>query len=132
MVANFTSVILENGLLPIAPAVQKRLNLNPGDPLRISIKALNRVERKTARSRREELLKEKDLRVLTPAEQDELIALANAEFDAAITRAKRVVQKSHPELFDKNGQPNMRKLLASLRPTAKKRKSTTRKRFKSR
>jgi hypothetical protein len=132
MVANFTSVILEHGLLPIAPAIQKRLGLSPGDPVRISIKALTRFERKTAKSRRDELLEEKDLRVLTPAEQDELIALANAKFDAAIMRAKRVVQKRHPELFDKNGQPNMRKLLASLRPTAKQRKSTARKRFKSR
>jgi hypothetical protein len=132
MVANFTSVILEHGLLPIAPAIQKRLGLSPGDPVRISIKALNRFERKTARSRRDELLKEKDLRVLTPAEQAELIALANAEFDATIARAKRMVQKSHPELFDKNGQPNMRKLLASLRTTTKKRKDTVQKRLKSR
>jgi len=47
-----------------------------------------------------ELLAEKDLRILTPQEQAELIALANAEFDSAITRAKTLVEKKSPELFD--------------------------------
>jgi hypothetical protein len=39
-------------------------------------------------------IKEKDVRVLTPKERAELIALANAEFDSAIARAKKLVQKN--------------------------------------
>lgn len=133
MVANFTSVILKNGLLPIAPAVQKRLNLSPGDQVRINIKVLNRPVRQASQSRYDELWAEKDRRVLTPAEQAELIALADAEFDAAIARAKKIVQKKHPELFDEHGRLRRRKALASLRPppSVRKTKSMTRKRRKS-
>jgi len=122
MVANFTSVVLENGLLPIAPAVQKRLDLNPGDQVRINIKVLGRLDKpQTSTARYDELLAEKEGRILTPKERAELITLADAEFDAAIARAKKLVQKSNPELFDDRGQLKKRKALASLRSSTKKR-----------
>jgi hypothetical protein len=63
------------------------------------------------------LLKEKDVRVLTPTEQVELIALANAEFDEAILLARKRVQKKHPEMLDEQAQLRKRKALASLQPT---------------
>ncbi|MDZ7360794.1 MAG: hypothetical protein ONB46_08725 [candidate division KSB1 bacterium] len=126
MVANFTSVVLENGLLPIAPEVQKRLDLNPGDHVRINIKVLGRPDKSQASTARyAELLAEKELRILTPKEQAELIALADAEFDAAIARVKKLVQKSHPDLFDEKGRLKKRKALASLRLPAKKGKDET-------
>jgi hypothetical protein len=115
MIANFTSVILENGLVPIAPSIQKRLGLSQGDQVRISIKVLGRPEKhQTADTRYAELLTEKDLRILTPQEQAELIALANAEFDSAIARTKKSLQKNTPELFDAQGRLKKRKALASL------------------
>jgi len=46
MSTNFTSVILENGLVPIASSVQKRLRLRPGVQVRISIKVLDQSEQK--------------------------------------------------------------------------------------
>ncbi len=126
MVANFTSVVLENGLLPIAPSVQKRLGLNPGDQVRINIKVLGQSHKPQASTARyDKLLAEKDLRILTPQEQAELIALADAEFDVAIARAKKLVQKSIPELFDEQGRLKTRKALASLRSSRKAGKSGT-------
>jgi len=126
MLANFTSVVLENGLVPIAPSVQKRLGLNPGDQVRINIKVLYRPDKsQTARARYEELLGEKDVRVLTPKERTELIALANAEFDAAIADAKKLAQKTNPGLFDVQGRLKRRKALASLRSSTEKRKART-------
>jgi hypothetical protein len=134
MVANFNAVILENGLLPIAPAVQKRLNLSPGDQVRINIKVLNRPVRRASQSRFDELWEKKDKRVLTPSEQAELVALADAEFDTAIARAKKIVQKKHPELFDEHGRLRRRKALASLipLPSRRKAKSMARKKRNSR
>lgn len=124
MIANFTSVVLENGLLPIAPALQKRLGLNPGDQVRINIKVLHRpAKTQTAKARYEELLEEKDMRVLTPKERTELIALANAEFDTALAHAKKIAQKTTPELFDAQGRLKRRKALASLRDSTAKRKA---------
>jgi hypothetical protein len=124
MVANFTSVVLENGLLPIAVSVQKRLGLNPGDQVRISIKVLNRPDkRQTTKARYDELLAEKDKRILTPQERADLIALANEEFDVAIAHAKKFAQKSNPELFDEHGQLKKRKALASLRVSTKRKKT---------
>lgn len=130
MIANFTSVVLENGLLPIAPSLQKRLGLNPGDQVRINIKVLHRpAKTQTAKARYEELLEEKDVRVLTPKERAELIALANAEFDAALAHAKKLAQKANPELFDAQGRLKRRKALASLRyPTAKRKARADRER----
>jgi len=126
MVASFTSVVLENGLLPIVPSVQKRLSLNPGDQVRINITVLGRIDKpQTSTARYDELLAEKEERLLTPKEQAELIALGDAELDAAIARAKKLVQKSHPELFDERGQLRKRKALASLRSSTKKRKVET-------
>jgi len=120
MVANFTSVVLENGLLPIVPSVQKRLSLNPGDQVRINIKVLGRIAKpQTFTARYDELLAEKEVRLLTPTEQAELIALGDVELDTAIARAKKLVQKSHPELFDERGQLQKRKALASLRSLTK-------------
>ena len=93
----FTSVVLENGLLPIASSAQKRLGLSPGDQVRISIAVLNRPAlRQNSETRYKKLLAEKNQRVLTPEEQEELIALANAEFDVVISRARQMVQKKHP------------------------------------
>ncbi len=116
MVANFTSVVLEDGSLPIMPSVHKRLGLNPGDQVRISIKVLAQPNKlRSSKARYAELLVEKDLRVLTPKEQAELIAFANAEFDAAIVHAKKLVQKNNPELFDEHGRLKKRQALASLR-----------------
>ncbi len=115
MVANFTSIVLENGIVPIAPVVQKRLGLNPGDQVSISIKVLNRPKQKKGGTRYAELLKDKDNRVLTPDEQAELIAFANAEFDFAIANAKKVVQKSNPELFNARGRLIIRKAVESIR-----------------
>jgi len=126
MVANFTSVVLHNGLLPIAPSVQKRLSLNPGDQVRISIKVLGRLDKpQTSTARYDELLAEKKARILAPKEQAELITLGDAEFDAAIARAKKLVQKSHPELFDEQGRLKKRKALVSLRSATKKGKVET-------
>ena len=133
MVANFTSVVLENGLLPIAPSVQKRLSLSPGDQVRINIKVLGRPHKsQTFTARYDELLAEKELRILTPKEQAELIALADAEFDAAIARAKKLVQKSNPELFDEQGRLKRRKALASLRSSTQIEKIGTDKKRKRR
>lgn len=124
MVANFTSVVLKDGLLPIVPSVQKRLGLNPGDQVRISIKVLAPPhKRQTPRARYNELLAEKDLRILTPQEQAELVAFANAELETAILRAKKLVQKTNPELFAKNGQLKKRKALASLRSSSRHKKT---------
>lgn len=122
MIANFTSIVLENGIVPIAPVVQKRLGLNAGDQVSISIKVLNRPKKKN-RSRYAELLKDKDTRVLTPDEQAELIAFANAEFDSAIANAKKVVRKNNPELFDSRGRLIIRKAVNSLRHVKKQRKT---------
>jgi len=133
MLANFTSVVLENGLVPIAQSVQKRLGLNPGDQVRINIKVLYRPDKsQTAGARYEELLGEKDVRVLTPKERAELIALANAEFDAAIAHAKKLAQKTNPELFDAQGRLKRRKALASLRSATEKGKAGTGKGRKNR
>ena len=121
MSTNFTSVILENGLVPIASSVQKRLRLRPGVQVCISIKVLGQSEQKqNSAARYSQLLTEKDERVLTPKEQAELIALANAEFDDAITLAGRLVKKRHPELFDEDGQLKQSEALASLPTTGKK------------
>jgi len=121
MSTNFTSVILENGLVPIASSVQKRLRLRPGVQVRISIKVLDQSEpKKNSAVRYRQLLAEKDERVLTSKEQAELIALANAEFDDAITLARRLVKKRRPELFDEHGQLKKREALASLPTTGKK------------
>jgi|GEM_PF-3418933 len=122
--ANFTSVILENGLVPIASSVQKRLGLTPGDQVSISIKVLAHLgQEQTPKIRYRRLLTEKDERVLTPKEQAELIALANAEFDDAIHLARKLVQKDHPELFDEHGQLKKRRALASLHTRTEKRKA---------
>ncbi len=124
MIENFTSVILENGLVPIASSVQKRLGLHPGVQVRISIKVLDQSEQKqNSAARYRQLLTEKDERVLTPNEQAELIALANADFDDAIIRARKLVQKNHPELFDERGQLKRRKALASLSTRTGRRKT---------
>ncbi len=127
MNAHFTSIVLENGTLPIAASIQKRLMLNPGDQVRIQLTVLKNPapSRKTA-SRYDELLWEKDVRVLTLQEQAELIALANAEFDAAITNTKQLVQKEYPELFDEQGNLKKKKAAASLRPFKRKPKSVSR------
>lgn len=121
MVENFTSVILENGLVPIASSVQKRLRLNPGDQVRISIKVLAHLgQEQNSKARYGRLLAEKDERVLTPKEQAELVALANAEFDDAIHFARKLVQKDYPELFDEQGQLKKHQALASLHPRTEK------------
>jgi hypothetical protein len=125
MIANFTSIVLENGFVPIAPAVQKRLGLNPGDQVSISIKVLNRPKEKRGRSRYTELLEDKDTRVLTPDEQAELIAFANAELDSAVANAKKAVRKSNPELFDSRGRLIMRKAVDSLRRVRSQRKTAS-------
>lgn len=119
MNAYFTSFVLENGTLPIASSIQKRLRLIPGDQVRIQLTVLNRPQpaRKTS-SRYDELLLEKELRILTPQEQAELIALANAEFDAAIANTQKLVQKKHSELFDEQGRLKRKKALASLKASA--------------
>ena len=119
MNAYFTSFVLENGTLPIASSIQKRLRLIPGDQVRIQLTVLNRPQsaRKPS-SRYDELLLEKDLRILTPREQAELIALANAEFDVAIVNTQKLVQKKHPELFDEQGRLKRKKALASLKASA--------------
>ncbi len=115
MHAHFTSFVLENGTLPIATSIQRRLKLTPGDQVRIQITVLNRPSHvRRAASRYDELLLEKDERILTPQERAELITLANAEFDAALVEAKKLVQKKHPELFDEHGDLRRRKALASL------------------
>ncbi len=121
MNAHFTSVVLNNGTLPIAASIQKRLGLSPGDQVRIQLTVLKLPQhsRKTA-SRYDELLHEKDVRVLTLPEQAELIALADAELDAAITNTKQLVQKKYPELFDKQGDLKKKKVPASLRPSRRK------------
>ncbi|MCI0694584.1 hypothetical protein L0337_21570 [candidate division KSB1 bacterium] len=124
MVENFTSVILENGLVPIASSVQKRLRLHPGDQVSISIKVLAHLgQEQNSKTRYDQLLTEKDERVLTPQEQAELVALANAEFDDAIHLARKLVQKDHPELFDERGQLKKRQALASLHPRTERRKA---------
>jgi hypothetical protein len=116
---------LENGLVPIASSVQKRLRLRPGDQVRISIKVLDQSEQKqNSVARYSQLLSEKDERILTPKEQAELIALANAEFDDAIILARKLVKKRHPELFDERGQLKKREALASLPTTGKKAKGS--------
>ncbi len=74
MTANFTSVVREGGMLPIAQTIQRRLGLHPGDQVRISIQVLTRPSEQNAKARYEALLHEKDTRVLTPAEQAELTA----------------------------------------------------------
>jgi hypothetical protein len=130
MVENFTSVILENGLVPIASSMQKRLRLHAGDQVSISIKVLAHFgQEQNSKARYGQLLTEKDERVLTPKEQAELVALANAEFDDAIHLARKLVRKNHPELFDEQGQLKRRQALASLHPrTHKKKASVDRKR----
>jgi hypothetical protein len=125
MSAHFTSVILDNGLLPIAAPIRKRLGLHPGDQVRIRIELLNRDERQTSQARYENLLAEKDDRVLTPREQAELIALANGEFDTAIARAKKIVKKNQPELFNKKGNLNRQKALVMLRAQKEKKSLPT-------
>lgn len=123
MVENFTSVILENGLVPIASSVQKRLQLHPGDQVSISIEVLDHLgHEQNSKTRYARLLAEKDERVLTPKEQAELVALANAEFDDAIYLARKLVQEDHPELFDEYGQLKKRQALASLHLRAKRKK----------
>jgi len=114
MGANFTSVVLDNGLLPIASTIRKRLSLHPGDQVRISIEVLHRAQRRASQARYAELLSEKDTRVLTPKEQAELIALANGEFDAAVARARKIARKTRPDLFDEQGSLHRQKTLASL------------------
>jgi hypothetical protein len=124
MVENFTSVILENGLVPIASSVQKRLHLRPGVQVRISIKVLDQLERKpNSATRYRQLPSEKDERVLTPKEQEELITLANAEIDDAIILARKLVKKARPELFDARGQLIRRKALATLSSGTSRRKT---------
>jgi antitoxin component of MazEF toxin-antitoxin module len=119
MVGKFTSVVLENGVVPIASSVLQQLGLHPGDQVSISIETLSSPDkRQTSASRYSKLLKEKDQRVLTPEEQAELIALANTEFDTAINTARKLVQKKNPGLFDERGQLRKRKALASLRSSA--------------
>jgi hypothetical protein len=119
MVGKFTSVILENGVTPIAPTVLKQLVLNPGDQVSVSIERLNSAGKSQASEKRySQLLKEKDERVLTPKEQAELIALANAELDDAIASARELLQEKNPRLFDKHGQLRKRKASASLRSSA--------------
>lgn len=127
MNAHFTSVVLNNGMLPIAASIQKRLGLNPGDQVRIQLTVLKfpARPRKTA-SRYDELLAEKDLRVLTLQEQAELIALANAEFDAAIANSKQLVRKKYPKLFDAEGNLKQKQALAALRPSRQKPKASSR------
>jgi hypothetical protein len=127
MNAHFTSVVLNNGMLPIAASIQKRLGLNPGDQVRIQLTALKLPARtRNAASRYDELLAEKDLRVLTLQEQAELIALANTEFDAAIANSKQLVRKKYPELFDAEGNLKEKQALAVLRPSRKKTKASMR------
>ncbi len=118
MNAHFTSIVLNNGTLPIAASIQKRLGLNPGDQVGIQLTVLksSHAPRQNA-SRYDELLQEKDVRVLTLQEQAELIALAHAEFDAAISNTKQLVQKKYPELFDEQGNLKKKKALASLHPS---------------
>ena len=131
MGANFTSVVLDNGLLPIASTIRKRLSLHPGDQVRISIEVLHRAQRRASQARYAELLSEKEARVLTPKEQAELIALANGELDASIARAQKIVQKTHPELFDERGYLHRQQALAALRMRRRKRKTLKNDRRKS-
>jgi hypothetical protein len=80
------------------------------------------MQGQNSKARYSQLLHEKAERVLTSNEQAELIALANVEFDDALHRARKLVQKKHPELFHKHGLLKKRKALASLYPPAKRRK----------
>lgn len=121
MDAQFTSIILENGLVPIARSVQERLDLNPGDQVHISIRILGRPNEPGAKQNRyKKLLAEKDSRVLTPKERAELVALANGELDTAITSASKQVQRMHPELFDEQGRLKTKKAIGSLRSSTQK------------
>ena len=120
MDAQFTSVILENGLVPIARSVQERLELSPGDQVHISIRILDRPDQAGAKQNRyKKLLVEKDSRILTPKERAELIALADGELDTAIANASKLVQRKHPELFDEQGQLKTKRAIASLRSSTK-------------
>ncbi|MCK6561389.1 hypothetical protein HUU39_21030 [candidate division KSB1 bacterium] len=123
MTANFTSVLRKDGLLPIAQTVQKKLGLNPGDQVRVSIKVLKPPAGQNDKARYAELLHEKDERVLTPVEQAELIALAHAEFDAAMAYARKLAQRQYPGLFDKRGKLLQRKAVTSLN-TSRRQKSS--------
>jgi len=129
MDAHFTSVVLNNGTLPIAASIQKRLGLHPGDQvgIRLTVLKVSNSPRKNA-SRYDELLQEKEVRILTLQEQAELIALAHAEFDAAIDNTKQRVRKKYPELFDEQGNLKKSRALASLRSSRRKPKSAPRRR----
>lgn len=125
MSADFTSVILDNGLLPVAATIRKRLGLHPGVQVRIRIEVLDREPPQASRARYGKLLAEKDTRVLTAKERAELIALANGELDIAIARARKIVQKESPELFDAKGNLRRQKALAALRLRRSKKKVVT-------
>jgi len=132
MGADFTSIVLDHGLVPIAPTIRKRLGLRSGDQVRIRIDVLHRPQRRTSPARYAALLAEKDARVLTLKEQAELIALANGELDLSIARAQKIVQKHHPELFDKRGNLNRSRALTLLSSPAGKIKTLTKNGSKSR
>lgn len=123
MTANFTSVLRKDGLLPIAQTIQKKLGLNPGDRVRVSIKVLKHPGGQNQKGSYDELLHEKNERVLIPAEQAELIALAHAEFDAAIAYAKELAQQEHAGLFDERGKLLKRKAVTFLNTSRRKKSS---------